>query len=419
MINSLLQPKFFRGIKNATFLAGGHLIVQVITFFGFVYIARLLGPNDYGVYVTVNTFVAFFELLLLTGLNQSVMREGSKDISSMYICLEKTIGIRNIFILIAIIVCIISTFFAPYELQTKFYIIIFSFHLAYTGLHGFLATIYQANEKMQYISIFNILNRILFISLSITFLSLGYGLLSLFLVFLFSNLFTILINFRFSRRLVKFNFFSKIQFEKRLLMPAFLFSLLFFVGFLAGRIDLLMISILGTAKDVGIYGVAYRIVGLGIMLRNVTSTAFFPVFVKQFQKRSLKGSQLIKYSVLFFTGILILTFSASFFVEKITVILFGLDFEPSGKILRILIFYLAFSWASLPFTTAAQASHNEKHLILPMLFRAFLNIPLNYILFMKYGIIGIAYSTLIVEFVGCLILPAISYRVMKKTGYLE
>ena len=202
-------------------------------------------------------------------------------------------------------------------------------------------------------------------------------------------------------------------------MHACLFSLLFFVGFLAGRIDLLMISILGTAKDVGIYGVAYRIVGLGIMLRNVTSTAFFPVFVKQFQKRSLKGSQLIKYSVLFFTGILILTFSASFFVEKITVILFGLDFEPSGKILRILIFYLAFSWASLPFTTAAQASHNEKHLILPMLFRAFLNIPLNYILFMKYGIIGIAYSTLIVEFVGCLILPAISYRVMKKTGYLE
>jgi len=60
------------------------------------------------------------------------------------------------------------------------------------------------------------------------------------------------------------------------------FSLLGFFGFLISRIDLLMISFLGTAKDVGIYGVANKIAHQGIMLRNFTATAFFPIFVNGF-----------------------------------------------------------------------------------------------------------------------------------------
>lgn len=208
------MSKIWRGIKNASYLAIGNLIVQIIAFFGFIYIARILGPNGYGIYVTVGAFVGTFDILLLGGLNRAVLREESKDISSMHIFLEKTIGVRNLLILVAIVVCIISSFFTPYEFQTKLYIILFSSQLAYTGLRGFLRTIYQATEKMQYISIFNILNRTLFVSLSITFLYYGFGLLALFLIALFSHLLTILINYKFSQKFVKFNFFPRFNLIK-------------------------------------------------------------------------------------------------------------------------------------------------------------------------------------------------------------
>ena len=177
------------GIKNASYLTIGSLISQIITFVGFIYIARLLEPKNYGIYVTVGTFVGMFDLLLLGGLNKVIIREGSKNIPSMQIYLEKTIGIRNLLIIAAITVCIISSFFTNYESQTKQYIIIFSAQLAWTGIRGFLGTIYQAAEKMQYLSIFGVANRILFVSLSIIFLYLGFGVLTLLLIALFSNFF--------------------------------------------------------------------------------------------------------------------------------------------------------------------------------------------------------------------------------------
>lgn len=414
----LSKSKLIRGIKNASYLAAGNLIIQIISFFGIIYIARMLGPNDYGIYVTVGALVAIFDILLLGGLNKTVLREGSKDLSLMHEPLEKTIGIRNLLIVLAIIICIISSFFTPYELQTKLYIILFSFQLAYIGLKGFLGTIYQATEKMQYISVFGIVNRILFVSLSITFLYLGFGLLSLFLIALFSNLLTISINYKFSQKFVKFNLFSKIQFDKALLKPALIFSTLDFVGLFAGRIDILMISFLGTAKDVGIYGVANKIALQGMMLRNVTATAFFPIFIKRFHESTMKAQRLVKYSLLFLGGIFLLTLVSSFFVDEITTLLFGFDYEYSGVILRVLIFYLGFEWATIPFTTAIQATHNEKYLLIPLLIMAGLNIPLNYIFFHLYGVIGIAYSTLVVSAVGSFIVAIITYRIMKKQGYL-
>ena len=82
------------------------------------------------------------------------------------------------------------------------------------------------------------------------------------------------------------------------------------------------------------------------------------------------------------------------------------------------IFFLAFSWATLPFTTAAQATHNEKFLTYAMGIMAALNIPLNYIFFLSYGIIGIAYSTLVVYSIGGVLMSYIAYRVMKNQGYL-
>jgi len=408
----------FRGIKNASFLAAGNIVSQSISFVGFIYIARLLGPVHYGVYVTVGAFVGMFDILLLGGLDKIIIREGSKDLSAMHISLEKTIGIRNFLILLSIFACIIASFFAPYPAQTKLFILILSFRLANSGLYGFLGTIYQATEKMKYISYLNILDRTLFVVLSITFLYLGYGLLSVFLVALLAHFFTLFISFRISRKLVKFKFFSKVQFDMALLKSAFVFSLLSFLAILVTRIDVLMISFLGTSKDVGIYGVAYKLAQEGIMLRNVIAMAFFPIFVRLFHNQKVRGTKLIKYSLFFFAAIFFLSFVASFFVQDIVNLVFGAEYQASGEILRVLIFFLAFSWATLPFTIAAQATHCEKYILYAIAVMAAMNIPLNYIFFMKYGVIGIAYSTLVVFSIGGFLISFITYRVMKKREYL-
>ncbi len=407
-----------RGIKNASYLALGNLVAQAIGLVGFAYIARVLGPHDYGTYLTVGTFVGMFDVFLLGGLNKVIIREGSQDVSSMRRPLEKTIAIRNLLSLAAVVVCIVSSFFAPYDVRTKLYIVLFSAQLAYTGLQGFLQTIYQATERMRYIAILSVANRILSVGLSIVFLSRGYGLLALFLILLGSDLVTTLATYRHSQSLVPFRFFSRIQFDKRLLKPAVVFSLLGFMAFFASRIDLLMISFLGMAEQVGVYGVAYKIAQQGEMLKNVCAVAFFPILVKRFHERAMDSAALARYSVLFFAGVLVLSVAAFFAVPVVIRILFGPDYGESGVILRVLIFYLAFAWATLPFTSLLQATGNERYLILPTLTLGGLNIVFNYVLFVRYGLIGIAYSTLMVESIGCVLYCTVAYRVLRRQGHL-
>jgi O-antigen/teichoic acid export membrane protein len=127
---------------------------------------------------------------------------------------------------------------------------------------------------------------------------------------------------------------------------------------------------------------------------------------------------LFRYSLCFFAGIFVLSIVASLFAESAIGVLFGPQYRESGRVLRVLIFYLAFSWATLPLTSTLQATHNERHLIIPTLMMGGLNIGLNYLLFMRYGIIGIAYSTLAVESVGCMVYCVVAFTILKRQRYL-
>jgi len=413
-----LMSRLFQGLKNASYLALGNLISKIIVFIGFIFIARLLGPENYGIYATVGAFVGFFQIFLVQGLNKVIVREGSKNVDSADEVLKKTVGLRSLLILVAVALCVIVSFFMPYEIQTKLYIIIFSSQLAYMGLMNFIGSIYQIKEKMQYMALFEILNRLCFIGFSILFLYLGFGLMILFVIAFFSYALTMYLNYRHSQKFIKFNFFSKVRFDDRIIKPAVIFSLLAFLYFLISRVDLLMISFLGTPSDVGIYGVSYKVAQQGMMLRNVTATAFFPMFVKIFHKRSIKGSKVILYSLLFLFVILLGCTGLSFCIKDIISFLFGSEYVQSGAILSVLIFYLGFVWAELPFTVILQATHNEKFFLIPNSIMAGMNVVLNYVLFLKFGLIGIAYSTITVWVVGGLIIGIFGYRVMKKQKYL-
>ena len=181
-----------RGLVNASYLTIGNLVSQVIGVFGFIYIARILGPDSYGIFITVTSFVGLFTLFTLKGLNKVIVREGCKDIENLPKILNQTIGIRNAFMIFSIVLCIISTELTGYSNQVKFFIILYSLGLAEFGISTYLSTIFQASERMKFLAIFDIVNRLLITSFSVLFLFMGYGLLELFLVHLCCYLFVII-----------------------------------------------------------------------------------------------------------------------------------------------------------------------------------------------------------------------------------
>jgi O-antigen/teichoic acid export membrane protein len=113
-------------------------------------------------------------------------------------------------------------------------------------------------------------------------------------------------------------------------------------------------------------------------------------------------------------GVAVGCVALSFFIQDIVVLFFGDQYEMSGYILKYLIFFLPFAFYSLPFTTYFQASHNESLLLLVFAVAAMVNIPMNLVFFYSFGLIGIAYSTIVVFAVEGIILTILLYRKFRR-----
>ncbi|UCC38810.1 MAG: flippase [Candidatus Aminicenantes bacterium] len=424
MLRKILNTKntdfsLIRGLKNASYMSVGNLISQFVGLIGFIFIARLFGPKNYGIYTTVLAFVTFFHLFLFGGLAKAIIREGSKRKEDFEQILETTIGVRILFIILALFICLGATFFTNYPDYLKLFIIIYSSEIVYYGLDSFIGVIYQTTEKMQYLAYFSVSTRVLVTGLSIIFLFLGAGVLTILIINLLCKFAVLIVNFLYSKRYIRFKFNINPRIASPILKSMFIFTLIKFINVLAVKIDILMISLLSTSRDVGIYGVAHEIAREGLLLRNIVATAFFPIAVKFFHSNAIKIKTLLTYSIALFSAVFAGCFLLSFFAQDLVILVFGIKYNHSGYILSYLIFYLPLAFLTLPFATSLQATHNEKILLVVYSLGAALNAPLNIIFFYKYGLIGIAYSTLVVFFVQSLSISFLALRKLKAQGYLE
>lgn len=407
------MSKIIRGLKNASYLTIGNVFTAIISLAGSIFIARKLGPTNYGELNTAMAFIGMFGALSLGGLNKVVIREGSKDLKKLGLILNQTTGIKNLFAFIAVLSCIIGSFFAPYDTQLRIYIAIVSFDLVYRSFNGYLGTIYKSHEQMKYDAFINFLARFLYVTFAVIFVYIGFGVLALVIILVMSHLITLLINFQVTKKFVSFQFWNKIVWEKSLIKPAIVFSIIAFVSGLSSKIDLVMISWMKSSYEVGIYAIPFQITNQMQMLRGVTAVAFFPIFVKTFHEKTVNAKKFLKYAFGIGFSMLIVAGIISLFSKEIVLILYGDQYQYSGKILGVLVFYVAITFFSLPFTNALQATHNENLLMKIVWIAPLLKITLNYFFINKYGVIGVAYSTLITYSVHLGLFSILTYYVLK------
>ena len=414
-IGNLLSPNISLVLKNISFLVSGQIITQIISFIGVAFIARKLGVENYGMYTTVLAYVSLFTLLNLSGSYKVIIREGSKDLTSLHTVIEKLIGIKTVFALLSIFATIIiALFINSYSLQLKYFIFLYSLTHFYNVYSSFNFSIFQASQKMQYISYLSV-----FVSFSYTVAAaiaiyLGCGVLVLLIINIVVNGLSLVIGYVISRRIVKFRFFKKPQWDKKLLVPSFWFTILGLFGILQTKIDLLMISWIGTVQEVGIYAVAFKLTTYFEGVRNQVSNAFYPVVVKRYHNGPVKLSFLIKSSLMLALAVIILCSIISFFTTDIILLLFGKDYLAAGYILSILIFNFGFRFTTYPFSTSLTSTNNEKYVIMYEAITAISNVVLNYILYHKYGLIGIAYASLISSGIRTVIEVTMAVFLLKK-----
>jgi len=419
----MIKSNIFRvGLKNTSYLTLGNIISQIFGFFFIVFVARKFSQEDYGIYITAQTFVGLFGFLTLDGYYKVILREISGETDKAKFIIEKTIAIKTAFTIFTILLTIIANLFVNDLQKIQIAVSIYSLTLLINHIGGYYDTIFQARKELKFLAI---RRNIQSLSLLIpAFIAVKFGCNILYIVSLSVIASFISVFFEIYQAKKRYNFrlnFANIlplYKDKRYFKPALVFSVLGLIGFFYSRIDILMLSWMIGAKEVALYSVGYKFIKPLELLGQMGAIAFFPLVVEKFKnQKKISKKVLFKstgFLALFIFPISILGF---IFAEFLVLNLFGDKYYQSIEVLKILIWIIPLGIITWPFILSMQANHHEKKLIIPNILRSLCNVILNYIFIKKYGYIGVVYSTLIVYF-WYFIFVNIGYQyfILKRSG---
>jgi O-antigen/teichoic acid export membrane protein len=411
MILRVKIPFIFRhsGFKkyflNSSWLVGEKLIRLISGLFVGIYIARYLGPANYGILNYVISFVAMIAIISSLGLDETSVNELLSYPKEINIILGTVFRLKYIGVFITLLL-IISTFLFHFnDEKTNIYILIIS--LSYLFQPFYVIDFYfQSQVKAKYLVQANIIgliiNSILRLFLVFMHASLVYfvfiSILDTFIVALSLVLFYLKLNFSIS------NWKFDNSLAKKLLSKSWPLMLSGVVAMVYMRIDQIMLKEMIGFDAVGIYSAAIRISELWYFIPIAICNSFFPALVNS----KIMNQRLFLNRMQGLLNILVaISLSISIFVTifstKIISILYGSHYYESALILTMHI------WTGI-FVFIGVAS--GKYLIIENLtrisfyrsfFGAIANILLNLVLIPKIGILGAAISTLVAQIIAAYI----------------
>jgi len=333
--------------KNSGYLFFSGIATKILSFVALLYIARYLGPEDFGKFSFAFAFIYFFSFIPDLGIHKILVREASKEPREAGKLIGNGTIMKVSLSLVALVLAFFAIAFLDFPPSTKNVLYIASFGLLLSGISAY-GVIYETKLRMEYSLFFSLASKLFFLALVL--LAISRNLTLPFFVFASVSA-TFVHNFLmvvFSRKLVNVSFnvdpdlMKKIMREAIPVAIAAVFSVIYF------RVDVLMLSFLKGDIDVGFYSAAYRLTEAFVFLPAAFTTSTFPLMSKYFKDSSNSfGFTYVKaFKYLFSAGLLVavlVTFSS----EKIILAIYGPEYQSSVAALQILIWATAIMFVNV------------------------------------------------------------------------
>tara|TARA_R110000796_G_scaffold37722_1_gene95014 strand:- start:54433 stop:55743 length:1311 start_codon:yes stop_codon:yes gene_type:complete len=361
-----------------------------------IIIARYLGPKDFGIFSYVISLVTLFSALAEFRLQSILIRDFSeKKIekeqllgTSLRICLFfATLG----YILLSIVVAllddenIIKYFVLIYG--TSYFFQIFRFLRAFF-ISKFLNKIIIRAELITALTVLLMGGLLIYFKLSITY----FIILRVFDVFLFSTI-LILLYIISEGSIFKWN--NNVIVRKQLIKDSFPLVLSGIAIVIFNKVDQIMIKHFIDEYAVGQYSAAVSITGIISFIPIVLSESITPTLITR-RELSIEKYELNRqaFSNVIIWGSLLLSIIVMLLSPSIINVLYGEEYFPAIEVMKIFAFKGIFVAMG---AVAAQIMIIESiHQLayIKSIFGGIVNIMLNYILIIKFGMIGAVWASL-------------------------
>ncbi len=402
-------------ISNTSCAFLSHFIRIITNLIIFVLIARAVGVEDFGKFTFSFSFTIMFMYVANFGLDRLTTLETSRDRTFIDKYSGSIMAARLFFSFLALLLTWLIINAMHYPKDTRLIVYILSFSVIMQSLIMFANSIFRGIEKLKYETIVAFINNILLFMLAVAFLAFGYGLIAIAFVFLFSRFvaffFAITI---YKYRVGKIRFHFDYQLCKKISRRALPFAFWSILTVVLYNIDTVLLSYLKGDYLVGIYQPAVKIIGALVVVPLILDSSFLPVLSRLHDQKShfeALGKQL--NTILFFIGVPLM---AGIFVlaDKIILFVYGEKFMESAVVLQVFSLILLLRFAIKGHETMLTAIGKQKVIFYIISSATICNIVFNILLIPRFGMMGAAYTAILVNIFVVISYFYISRREQKK-----
>ena len=402
----IYKIKASKVLSNIGWILFGRIIYMALNFIVGLLSARYLGPSNYGLIGYAAAYTTFFYSICTLGINSVIIKEFIDNPQSEGKIIGTSLSLKLISSLISLVVitgfCYIVDNNEP---LTKIVVFLYSISIVFQIFETFNFW-FQSRLESKYPEIISTIGYIIMavykIILLITNQSVKWFALSNSVDYFVIAVLLYIVYKKKGGQKLSFSW----EYGKKILKSSYHFIFTGLMISIYNSTDKFMLKQMIDETSVGYYTTATTISNLTTLLLSAIITSLTPEILKvhKSNKKEYEKKNIQLYSLIFYISVTI-SIVVCILAPLLINILFGTEYEGTINTLKILTWYIVFSYLGCARDPWIVAENKQKYLKYIYISCATLNIILNFILIPNLGASGAAFASLITQFATIFVIP--------------
>ncbi len=402
-------------LKNTFWLYLSEAISKGTKLLIFILIVRILGPQQFGVFEYLFSFVGMLFLFADFGSSSIFIRDyQQKEEKEKYT--NTFLSLKILLSILFGLLSIVGFLFVKKELANFFLYLPFVIFYILMNIEGFFEAYFMAIQRVEKKFFFNFISSLILLILIVFGLNIYRSINMVIVAYLISAICSLATAYFLLNKSTKISFLL----DKNLIfyyiyrgLPLALFGLL---GYIFFSTDKIILAYLRPIDEVGYYSLASRIISVILVIPSLLNAALYPYLAKKAvekegESKIFKLSQ-IMISISIFLALFI-AFIAFLSAEFLVLMFFGEKYLPTISIFKIFIWIIIFIYPTIFLDYLLVSYHKEWLDFGVTLIPAIFNIIFNFILIPYYGVYGAVYASIMAQFLNFVLTFFVSWLVLK------
>lgn len=409
---ALTHQGFMRYFANTSWLFGEQMLRMASGLLVGIWVARYLGPEQFGVFSYAIAFVAIFGSVAKLGLDGIVVRELVNEPQKRDIYLGTAFWLKLVGALVAFIIVAFATLFTSNDYTTNLYIFIITSGVIFQSFEV-IDFYFQSQVLSKFVSICKITQLLLSSVLKIYFVLTGADLIWFVVVSLIDQT-TLALTLYIAYKYQKLNSFYRyfdLSTAKKLLKDSWPLILSGFVLMIQARADQVMLKEMIGSIEVGYYSSAMRLIEVFSLIPTILTMSLFPAIINARKTSTdLYKARLFSLYKLMMILFLLVAVPVYFFGDQIIVFLYKDAYAPAGQFFSLMALRLFFTNYGVVRSTYLMAENLMTYSMIVMVIGMLVNLMLNYFWIPSYRSVGAIWASIGSFFVVTFLIDFLYYR---------